>query len=230
MRYLKEGSKILGYLLLSPIVFLMVYLTYAYSLGNVQLGSEEKGTKVMYLVSNGVHTDICINATADVELQQWFNPSTFNYDGTPQYLSFGWGDRAFYTSTPTWADLKISTALKAAFVNSPTAMHVTMYNDESLAKRHVREIRLTEVQEKKVCEWIKGGFTREQASIMMINCCDYAGDANRFYEAQGGYNLYMTCNEWVNRGLKHADLKHAVWAPFEWCLMDCYHKKRGVDG
>ncbi len=230
MRYLKEGGKIFGYLVLTPIVFLIVYLAYAYSLGNLELGKEEEGMRTVYLVSNGVHTDICISAEADPELQGWFSPSTFHYNGTPEYLSFGWGDRAFYTSTPTWADLKVSTALKAAFVNSPTAMHVTMYDKEALNRKHVREIHLNEAQERKVCEWIKQSFSKEQSHIMMINCCDYAGDANRFYEAEGGYNLYMTCNEWVNRGLKFAELKHAAWAPFEWCLMDLYGTKCGIDG
>lgn len=31
------------------------------------------------------------------------------------YIAFGWGDKGFYLDTPTWADLKFSTAFKAAF-------------------------------------------------------------------------------------------------------------------
>jgi len=31
------------------------------------------------------------------------------------WLAFGWGDKGFYLNTPTWADLKFSTAVKAAF-------------------------------------------------------------------------------------------------------------------
>ncbi|HOB24230.1 MAG TPA: DUF2459 domain-containing protein, partial [Kaistella sp.] len=32
-----------------------------------------------------------------------------------KYLAIGWGDKGFYLDTPTWADLKFSTAFKAAF-------------------------------------------------------------------------------------------------------------------
>jgi hypothetical protein len=43
------------------------------------------------------------------------------------YLAFGWGDKGFYLNTPEWADLKVSTALNAAFGLSSSAIHSTFY-------------------------------------------------------------------------------------------------------
>lgn len=51
---------------------------------------------------------------------------------TLPYLAIGWGDKGFYLNTPTWADLKFSTAFKAAFGLSKPAMHATFYRDPSI--------------------------------------------------------------------------------------------------
>lgn len=45
------------------------------------------------------------------------------------YIAFGWGDKGFYLDTPTWADLKFSTAFKAAFWMGQSAMHTTYYRE-----------------------------------------------------------------------------------------------------
>ena len=45
------------------------------------------------------------------------------------FVGLGWGDKGFYLETPTWADLKTSTALKAVSGYNTTAMHVTFYKE-----------------------------------------------------------------------------------------------------
>lgn len=68
------------------------------------------------VISNGVHTDIAVPAKNDIE--DWTKLFPYsdvrNADSSYRYASFGWGDKGFYIETPTWADLKASTAVKAS--------------------------------------------------------------------------------------------------------------------
>lgn len=68
------------------------------------------------VISNGVHTDIAVPAKNDIE--DWTKLFPYsdvrNADSSYTYASFGWGDKGFYIETPTWADLKASTAVKAS--------------------------------------------------------------------------------------------------------------------
>lgn len=43
------------------------------------------------------------------------------------------------------------------------------------------------------------------------------GYSNRdyFYEGVGSYNCIKTCNQWVNQGLKAAEIKTSIWSPFD---------------
>jgi 3-dehydroquinate synthetase len=41
------------------------------------------------------------------------------------------------------------------------------------------------------------------------------GEFDAFYEANGNYHLFHTCNTWANNGLKAAHQKAAIWTPFE---------------
>ena len=45
------------------------------------------------------------------------------------YISIGWGDKGFYLDTPTWAELKLSTALIAGFGLGNAALHITYYDE-----------------------------------------------------------------------------------------------------
>ena len=49
------------------------------------------------------------------------------------------------------------------------------------------------------------------------------GNDDAFYEANGTYNLFKTCNTWANNGLKACEKKAALWTPFESGIF--YHYK-----
>ncbi|MFM7854609.1 MAG: DUF2459 domain-containing protein [Flammeovirgaceae bacterium] len=50
-------------------------------------------------------------------------------------------------------------------------------------------------------------------------------DNDSFYEAKGTYNLFFTCNTWVNEGLKKAGLKACLWTPFDSGLLRKYDQQ-----
>jgi uncharacterized protein (TIGR02117 family) len=80
----------------------------------------------IYILSNGVHTDIVLPAKN--ECKDWTKEikidNTLAKDTSINFMAFGWGDKGFYLETPTWADLKFSTAYKAMFSLSNTAIHI----------------------------------------------------------------------------------------------------------
>jgi len=139
------------------------------------------------------------------------------------YIVFGIGDRDIYVNTPTWADLKARYALKALFVPSKRTMHVEPVFRVSedwipleLCADQVRELEA----------YILGSFKRDAGSrIMMIPDMTYTG-YDRFYEADGTYMFYNTCNNWANTALKKAGQKTSVWAPFSQGVV--YHAKKNA--
>ena len=38
---------------------------------------------------------------------------------------------------------------------------------------------------------------------------------DEFYEGVGSYSIFKTCNIWVNKALKKAEVKTALWSPFD---------------
>ncbi|MET0172149.1 MAG: DUF2459 domain-containing protein, partial [Agrobacterium vaccinii] len=86
------------------------------------------------ILSNPIHTDIALPVDANLLAQFGFlREGLLEIDNTGvRYLVFGWGGRAFYTQTPTWADLKPMPVLKSLTLDS-AVMHVAMTGDLSLA-------------------------------------------------------------------------------------------------
>ena len=85
----------------------------------------------VFLHTNGVHTDIVVPIKTDQ--MDWSEQLPFSNipsgDTTLRYIAFGWGDKGFYLDTPTWAELKFSTAFVAAFWLGSSAVHATYLRD-----------------------------------------------------------------------------------------------------
>ncbi|GAL87754.1 hypothetical protein MYP_4985 [Sporocytophaga myxococcoides] len=191
---------------------------------NNSFTEDEKGVQI-FIRSNGVHTDIVVPVKDSVkDWSQELSGLQLYHDNQIKYVAFGWGDKGFYLHTPTWADLKVSTALKAAFWLSTSAMHVTYYPYKPGTDEYTRSIYISSDQYRELVNYIKESFRlNSDGKIEVINCCKYSGLDNEFYEGKGVYSLIKTCNTWTNTGLKEAGVKTALWAPFEWSVM--YHRK-----
>ena len=132
MKLLKWIIKKSVRLLIWLLAFIGIYMLAAFLIPMLSVGpdnSEENSDISIYILTNGVHTDIVMPCKTN--LHDWTASIPFedtkNKDTTAQYLAVGWGDKGFYLETPTWADLKVSTAVKAAFGLSTTALHTTYY-------------------------------------------------------------------------------------------------------
>ena len=129
---------------------------------------------------------------------------------TAKYLAIGWGDRGFYLETPTWSDLKVSTALNAATGLSSSALHITFY--KSLKEGiDCKKITIDSNEYKKLIVFINDSFQLNNGNVTKIDTKAVYGNNDAFYEAKGSYSLFYTCNTWANQALKAANQKAALW-------------------
>jgi uncharacterized protein (TIGR02117 family) len=216
---LKKILKIIAWTILTPVFLVLLYLGVAYVLSRIsvakQPASEENIT--VYILSNGVHTDLVvpvINEQMDWSKEIPVSNTTGN-DTTARWLAFGWGDKGFYLETPTWADLKFSTALKAATGLSESAIHATYYRSLKEGPDCIR-LSIDSMHYAALTDYIRGSFDRNASGNVMhiVTNANY-GRTDAFYEAKGRYNLFFTCNTWANKGLKKAGQKACLWTPFD---------------
>ena len=69
--------------------------------------------QTIFLSSNGMHIDLIM---ATNMLPSYFL-SNLSPMPTTRYYAIGWGDKGFYLETPSWPELKLSTAMNAMSVS-----------------------------------------------------------------------------------------------------------------
>jgi uncharacterized protein (TIGR02117 family) len=220
MQYLKRSLKFILIFINILVIAIGIYLfsSIVFTLLPVNTGFKEPDQGILiFISSNGVHTDVIVPVkTSEKDWTEKINPSDFEtVSNNFQYLAFGWGDRGFYLNTPTWADLKASTAFNALFLGGTTVMHVSCIRGTPVDNKYTRSIRLSSQQYQDLVSYIENSFqTDASGSLLLIKGYHYSTIDN-FYEAKGSYFFFRTCNNWTNSALKHAGVKTAFWAPFD---------------
>jgi len=217
---LKKIVKYTGYIILSLIAFVLIYLLAAYVLSRITIDKAYGNSNdvTIYIKTNGVHTDLVVpikNEQTDWSKEIKFSNAHLTDTTNIKYLAMGWGDKGFYLQTPTWADLRFSTAFKAAFGLSTTAIHATFYSDLT-ENKSCKKILISKTQYARLVNFISSSFQKDAAQHMIrINPSANYNNADAFYEANGRYSLFYTCNTWANSGLKKCGQKACLWTPFD---------------
>lgn len=227
----KRFFKLVGISIGSFVLLIVVYLLAAYVLSRISVTGDEAKTKdvTIYILTNGVHTDLVV--PVQTEVINWNQFVDVNHtkgkDTTATYVAFGWGDKGFYLETPTWADLKVSTAFRAAFSLSTSAIHATFYK-RLKENDSCKKILMSREQYEMLVQYIQGSFqlTADGKAIHIETTANYDTD-DAFYEATGSYNLFHTCNTWANNGLKACGQKACLWTPFDTGIF--YHYANSTD-
>lgn len=201
---------VLGFFIFLLVYGLVIFVTSIIAVNDNE--SLENKRITIYILSNGVHTDIVVPLKN--EIKDWSKEISYLQtkakDSTLQNLAFGWGDKGFYLDTPTWADLKTSTALKAITGFSSSAMHITFYGNLKESET-CKKIEISLSQYEKLTTYFENSFLLDDYNrIQQIGTHSY-GKYDLFYEAKGSYNLFYTCNTWANQALKAANQKAALW-------------------
>ena len=211
MKTIKKLLKYLAIFILSLVTYLLIVTLLSFVSVNKDVSENQKEIPI-YILTNGVHTDIVLpikNEHHDWSTQLKFE-HTKSKDTTYQYAALGWGDKGFYLETPTWADLKASTALKAASGLSTSAMHVTFYKHLK-ENQSCKKLQVSLENYKKLIAFINESFQTKSGEFLKIETDAVYGKHDVFYEANGSYSLFYTCNSWANQVLKSANQKAALW-------------------
>ncbi len=199
----------------------VLYVLLGLALPFIEVSAKEDGEKKeipIYIYTNGVHTDIVMPVKND--LYDWSSKIPFANTKSKRtdynYVGIGWGDKGFYLDTPTWADLKFSTAFKATFWLSESAMHCSYYKTMTEAN-DCKKIMISRSQYKELVKFIDAKFDRDKnGNFILIPTNAVYSDNDAFYDAQGKYSFLNTCNTWSNNALKAAGQKAALWTPTDY--------------
>jgi uncharacterized protein (TIGR02117 family) len=210
-------KKIGKYFLRGFLIFLGLLILYGLAVVTLPLiqvnqSMEQEKEIEIYILTNGVHTDIVCPMRNDIMDWSTMIPleNTISKQTDYQLASFGWGDKGFYLETPTWADLKFSTAFEAAFWLGETAMHVTFYRSLQESES-CKKLKISRENYQLLVEYIKNSFELKNEKLKFIETDMVYGQNDSFYDALGTYNIFFTCNTWANSALKEANQKAALW-------------------
>lgn len=209
---LKKIAHFLKVFTLCFFTFVAVYVAVFYGLSFVPSTAVSEKRQVtedevtIYLSTNGVHTDFVMPVVHEVI--DWRTKVEQPLNGA-KWLAFGWGDKGFYIDTPSWSDLRMTTALSALSGVGESAMHVTAYGAFALDENTV-EVKLSTTEYQALVHYIDASFDKKEGAYQRIEVEGYH-QSDAFYEARGSYSLFYTCNTWVNQGLKQINQKAALW-------------------
>ena len=226
---MKRVLKTVGLTIGSIVLIFGLYMLAAYSLSRISVDREESGAGeiTIFILSNGVHTDLVVPVNS--EGMDWRNDFRFDdtvgKDTLAKFVGLGWGDRGFYLETPTWADLRFSVAFKADFGLGSTAIHATFFKGLQ-ENQSCKKIVITKTQYARLVNYINMTLMRNSGgnTINIPTKANYGKD-DAFYEAQGSYGLFYTCNTWANDGLKACGQKACWWTPFDTGIFYQYENK-----
>ncbi len=214
-KVLKTGLKIIFYF----IAFAFFYLLIAFLLSSIPVAGEAntKDDIDIYILTNGIHVDIVVPSITDK--YNWFEEIEHLTSEVEipmyKYLAIGWGDKGFYINTPTWSDLKASTAIKACLGLNGSAIHATYYKRMQESET-CKKISISEDQYDRLVNYIRNSLEKNSdGKFIEIKSNSFQGNIDAFYEAKGRYSIFNTCNSWANRGLKVSGQRACLWTAFQ---------------
>lgn len=220
-RVLRQILKITGYAVVILVVVVALYVGVALVLERIPVAKADPAAPAdvaIFIFSNGVHSDLVLPVKTD--LIDWSQQVRYAHtqanDPSFDYVGIGWGDKGFYMDTPTWAQLKASTAIRAGFWLSTTAMHATFHRAADLRPGPACvALHLSRDEYARLIAYIQASFQHDVAGrVHWISGHSYGRD-DAFYEANRTYSILYTCNTWTNNALKVAGQKASLWTPFE---------------
>lgn len=199
-------------LLILSILYILAGLLCFIIPANKQYQNVKRDVEI-FVVSNGIHVDYVVPSISSYfNWKQVLDDSRYD---TPfsenNYLGIGWGDRGFYLDIDTWAELTPKVAMRAMLIPSPTLMHITVHPELPSDTKRIESIHLSVKQYLQLCEYICSYFQERDGKVVFIPGAGYTSNDN-FYEANGAYHAFSTCNFWVNRGLIRIGVRTPVWS------------------
>lgn len=194
------------------VCWLVVMLVGLFPVNN-DFTSSPDGVEIL-VVSNEVHADLIVPiGSPHIDWAERFSKAHFSGDvSQATHVAIGWGDKGFFIDTPTWDELRFSTAAQALFVPSDACLHVK-FVDLKMYQDTGRVVQISNEQYERLISFINSSFkVGEDGAPLQIPDAAY-GQRDAFFEAHGTYHGMNTCNSWVGRALKSAGVRVGVYTP-----------------
>lgn len=167
------------------------------------------------VITNPIHTDIAIPATPETLAKFSFLADSGMPVDNPnvQWIMLGWGGRAFYLETPTWADVKFIPALKGLTADAST-LHIDLLGEVDRTNPNVTSFKITKAGLAAMRQEMLATFEHDTNDRPELIAGKSYGEYDRFYEAKGTFNALVGCNTWAAKMLRYAGLQTGWWNPF----------------
>ena len=161
----------------------------------------------VFVTSNPVHAEIVMPIeSAVIYWRDQFPVDCFPKDTRhATHVAIGWGDRGFFLKTPTWAELKVSVAANALLLPSETCLHVTM-KPSVTTSANTRSVRISEQQYTQLVGYVNDAFRRDSNSHVIQVKGEHYSWNDAFFDSQGTYHFFNTCNSWAGRALQKSGI------------------------
>ncbi|MDP6707300.1 MAG: TIGR02117 family protein [Alphaproteobacteria bacterium] len=227
MTAIRRLGRWLGWLALALGLPPVLYVAAALVLSRIPVNADfvpvEIGVQIG-VIDNGAHTDLILPVdAAGIDWRRRFPPTAFpglrNASWASRYLSIGWGHREFYLTTPTWAETRPWTALKAILGLGGTVLRVSYWPSRP-GGRGVVWVGISEAAYLRLAAYVEGSLTRDGAgrAIAVMGAGYRSNDA--FFLAEGRFGPFNTCNEWSRQALAQAGVRTALWSPLPGPLLE----------
>jgi uncharacterized protein (TIGR02117 family) len=205
---------LLGLLIGIPAIYIGVAVAFAFLTPKLELPRGDGIT--IYACDNGVHTDLVLPVSAEgIDWRQLPHPNEsarMNFS----HVSFGWGSRDFYISTPTWADVRPMTALKALLWDE-TVLHVEYRPEPQRGERcGVWVVGRDDYQ--RIVRFARKSLRGWPMQRPALLAAGY-GPRDAFLAGEGQYTAIDTCNQWTGQALRAGGAPVARWTPFSFLVL-----------
>jgi uncharacterized protein (TIGR02117 family) len=207
MRWLMAIGRAVGAVLL---LLLLAVVAGALIPENLRWTEAEDGITI-FVDGTAAHTEVILPvAAAGHDWRGRIAADDFPDGGFPdQWVSFSWGERVFFLTTPSWSDFQLSTGLNALVRGHETLIHV--YRIDRAPQGG--PVTLTPDQYRRLVAWIEAQFADSDEVIGGY------GPNDAFYPSRGRYSPIRTCNQWTRDALAEAGVRVGRWTPFSQSLM-----------
>lgn len=179
----------------------LVYLFLCFTLPLIKIGFIVKGKGInVYISKDTVHADYVFESKDIKDL----------FFTDKKYVKIGWGDRKIFLETKSWNDLKLIDFMTAFFGINKTVLRVEFLDD---LPTNSKSIEINERQLNVIRTHIKDSYNKK-----LIKKKKEYYQVGDYYESNLRYNCITNCNNWINYGLRLAQVTNRIWCPITYWL------------
>ena len=207
-----KALRIAGWIIAVPVAAVLLFLLSAWIGSSIPRNATwteaADGIEIM-IGDNGIHTEIVMPLVSPIKDWRKTFPASdlLASDRDYTHVAVSWGEREVFLNTPTWGDLTLSSAFRAA-VGGDGLIHASHYVRPAPGPAN-RPLRISGRQYAKLVKIIEAQVPPPGARASYPGYGTY----DVFYDAPGTYHLGNTCNQWTSDTLSGAGIKTGLWTP-----------------